>query len=306
MTLFNQDKDYIKRVNLALSFIDAHLDSNVLSLESVSEIALFSPFHFHRIFKSIVGETLNSYIGRKRLERAAAMLIHKKEFTITEIALHVGFSTNSAFTRAFKKFYNLSPSEFKNQHPYKFSKIGIVESKIGQENFMLESYFCNINNHLNWIEMNANIEVKQIPELHFASLTHIGVENIDKAFERIIKWAISKGLMQNSETRLARVFHDSFKITDANKVRMSISVLTKEPVLVEGDIHNLSAKAGKYIVGRFEITPQDFEKSWSGLFIWMHDNGYAKADSTPFEIYQNDMREHPEGKAIVDFYIPVM
>ena len=305
MTLFNQDKDYIKRVNLALSFIDAYLDSNVLSLESVSEIASFSPFHFHRIFKSIVGETLNSYVGRKRLERAAAMLIHKKELNITEIAMQVGFSTNSAFTRAFKKFYNLSPSEFKNQHPHKFSKIGIVESKNGQENFMLETYFCNINNHLKWIEMNANIEVKQIPELHFASVTHIGVENIEKAFERVIKWAIPKGLMQKPETRLARVFHDSFKITDADKVRMSISVLTKEPILVEDDIHNLSTKAGKYIVGRFEIIPQDFEKSWSSLFIWMHDNGYVKADSTPFEIYQNDMREHPEGKAIVDFYIPV-
>jgi len=306
MTLFSQDKDYIKRVNTALQYVDLHLDSHMLSLEKISKVALFSPFHFHRIFKSIVGETLNSYIGRRRLERAAAMLIHKKEFTITEIALGVGFNSNSAFTRAFKKFYNVSPSEFRNQHPHKFSKIGIVESKIGQENLMLESYFCNIDNHLNWIEMNANIKVKQIPELHFASLTHIGVENIDKVFERIIKWAIPKGLMQQPETRLARIFHDSFKFTVADKVRMSISVLTKEPVLVEGDIHNLSTKAGKYIVGRFEITPQDFEKSWSGLFIWMHDNGYAKADSTPFEIYQNDMREHPEGKAIVDFYIPIM
>lgn len=304
--LQNLDKDYIHRVNTALQYIDLHLDSHELSLEKISKVALFSPFHFHRIFKSIVGETLNSYIGRKRLERAAAMLIHKKELTITEIALLVGFITNSAFTRAFKKFYNVSPSEFRKTHPHKFSKIGTVESKNGQENLMLDSYFCNINNLLNWIKMNANIEVKQIPQLHFASVTHIGTENIDKAFERIIKWAIPKGLMQKHETRLARIFHDSFKITDADKVRMSISVLTKAPILVEDDIHNLSTKAGKYIVGQFEITPIDFEKAWSSLFIWMHDNGYKKAEGTPFEIYQNDMREHPEGKAIVDFYIPVV
>ena len=216
-----------------------------------------------------------------------------------------GFSSSSAFTRAFKKFYNVSPSEYRKQNPYKFSKIGIVESKKGQQDFMLGTYFCNINNHLNWIKMNAKIEIKELPELHFASVTHIGVDNIEKAFERIIKWAIPKGLMQKSETRLARIFHDSFKITDADKVRMSVSILTEDVVLVEDDIEKMSAKAGKYIVGSFKITPMEFENSWSSLFIWMHDNGFKKADANPFEIYQNDMREHPEGKAIVDFYIPI-
>ena len=303
--LQNHDKDYIKRVNTALKYIDLHLASDKLSLENVSRIALFSPFHFHRIFKIIIGETLNAYINRKRLEKASAGLIHKKNCNINELALQSGFSSNSAFTRAFKKFYSVSPSEFRKKHPHKFSKIGIVESKKGQEDFMLEAYFCNINNHLNWIKMNAKIEIKELPELHFASVTHIGVENIDKAFERIIKWAIPKGLMQQPETRLARIFHDSFKITDADKVRMSVSVLTKNEVLVEDDIHKTTTKAGKYIVGSFEVTSLEFEKSWSSLFIWMHDNGYKKADANPFEIYQNDMREHPEGKAIVDFYIPV-
>ena len=145
----HRDKDYINRVNAALKHIDLHLDSDTLSLENISKVALFSPFHFHRIFKSIVGETLNAYINRKRLEKAAAGLIHKKDCNITELAFQSGFSSNSAFTRAFKKFYDVSPSAFRKQNPEKFSKIGIVESKNGQENFMLDSYFCNINNHLN-------------------------------------------------------------------------------------------------------------------------------------------------------------
>ena len=51
------DKDYIKRVNKALKYIDLHLNSDMLSLEAISRVALFSPFHFHRIFKIIVGET---------------------------------------------------------------------------------------------------------------------------------------------------------------------------------------------------------------------------------------------------------
>ncbi|MDN3664778.1 GyrI-like domain-containing protein [Algibacter miyuki] len=306
MTLFNQDKDYIKRVNLALSFIDTHLNSNVLSLESISEVASFSPFHFHRIFKIIIGETLNSYINRKRLEQAAAALIHKKDLTVTEIAMQSGFSSNSSFSRAFKKFYAVSPSVFRTNHPHKFSKISTIESKNGQEKSNTEQYICNINNHLNWVTMYATIEIKTLPELHLASVTHIGVNNIENAFERIIKWAIPQGLMQDPETKLVRLFHDSFKITTPDKVRMSIGVLTEKDFLVDADIQKTSTTPGKYIVGHFEIPIEDFEKSWNSLYIWMHDNGYKKAEGAPFEIYQNDMRQHPEGLAVVDFHIPIV
>lgn len=153
--------------------------------------------------------------------------------------------------------------------------------------------------------MNANIEIKETPELNFASITHVGVNGIENAFERLIKWAKPKGLMEYPETRMARIFHDSFKITEPDNVRMSICMLVNEPFVTEGEINNATIKKGKCIVGRFEIIPNDFEKSWSSLFVWMNENGYKKAEENPFEIYQNDFREHPENKFIVDMYIPI-
>ncbi len=297
-------KDYIKRINLALKFIDHHLDSK-LSLESIAEIAHYSPFHFHRIFKAIIGETLNSYINRRRIEKTASVLLHKQEVSITELSLQYGFTSNSSFTRAFKNFYGVSPTQFRKLRPSKFSKISKVESKNGQENLIFEKYICNINNHLNWIKMNATIEIKEIPELNFASITHLGVDGVENAFDRLIRWATPKGLMQNPEAKMGRIFHDSFKITAPNKVRMSICLLTNEPFIVEGEISAVTIKKCKCIVGRFEITPNDFEKSWSGLFVWMNHNGYKKAEENPFEIYHNDFRKHPEHKFIVDLYIPI-
>jgi len=189
-------------------------------------VALFSPFHFHRIFKAITNETLNAYITRLRIEKTASILMRQKEVSISELSLQYGFTSNASFTRAFKKFYGISPTEFRKQSPSKFSKISQTESKNGQENSIFEKYICNINNLKNWIKMNAKIEVKDIPELKLASITQIGVDGIEHAFERLIKWAIPKGLMNNSETKLARIFHDSFKITAPNKVRMSICLLT--------------------------------------------------------------------------------
>ncbi len=84
-------KENIARLNTAITFIEENL-SEKLSLEIVAEKAHFSPFHFHRLFKIIVDETVNNFINRKRIEKAAAYLLHQKEKNSTEIAEKVGFS----------------------------------------------------------------------------------------------------------------------------------------------------------------------------------------------------------------------
>lgn len=297
-------EEYIKRINIVLSFIDENLEKD-LSLQTIANIAFYSPFHLHRLFKAITNETLNAYIIRKRVERTALMLIHNKEYSIADIANKYGFKNDSTFSRTFKKIYGQSPIEFRKSNLGNFSKIGKVNSNNGKTNFITEEYLCNINNLKNWIKMNANIEIKEMPTLNLAYVTQIGVNGIDEAFQRILKWAIPKGLLANKETNVCRVFHDSFKVTDADKVRMSIGILTNQELTADNEIGLAELEKGKNIVGRFIIEPKEFEKSWDSLFIWMNENGYKKADRYPFEIYHNNMNEHPEKKCIVDLCIPI-
>jgi AraC family transcriptional regulator len=297
------ETDYKNRINRVFEFIDENLESN-LTLETVSKIAFFSPFHFHRVFKFVTGETLNEYVTRRRIEKSASDLLHKN-ITATEIAHKYGFSDNSSYSRTFKKYFGVSPTEFKNQNPNKFSKIRQLESKNGQVYPDYERYICIINNLKKWTEMNAKIEIKQTPELNLAGVTHIGINGIENTFEKLIKWAIPNGLLKNSETRMGRIFHDSFKVTAPDKVRMSIFLTTNVPFEIDGEINKLTINKGKCIVGHFEITPNEFEKSWTSLFIWMNENGYKKSSENPFEIYHNDFREHPENKFITDLYIPI-
>ena len=139
------NEEYIKRINAIFQFIDANLDQE-LSLETIAKIGFYSPFHLHRIFKAITNETVNEYITRKRIEKTAAVLLHKKDVLITELSLKYGFNSNSSFTRTFKKFYGMSPTQFRKSNPNKFSKIGKVESKNGQVNEVFEEYICNIKN----------------------------------------------------------------------------------------------------------------------------------------------------------------
>ncbi|WP_281990033.1 AraC family transcriptional regulator [Aquimarina aggregata] len=297
-------EEYIGRINIILRFIDNNLD-NQLSLEKIAEKASYSPFHFHRIFKAITGEPLNAYIIRKRIEKTAGILIRQKGASVSELSLQYGFSSNSSFTRAFKKVYGISPSEFRKLSPGKYSKICKVESKNGQENQIFEKYICNINNQITWIKMNAKIEIKEFLETDIAYVTQIGVEGIEQAFDKVLRWGRSKGMLENSNTKIARIFHDSFKITDPDKVRMSICMFLDKEMKAEGEIGMDSIAGGKHIVSRFEITVEEFEKSWSGLFIWMNENGYQKSAHDPFEIYHNNFNDHPEKKCIVDFCIPI-
>ena len=107
--------DYIERTNAALDYIVRNLDGD-LSLETVAQVACFSPFHFHRVFRSLMDETLNQFVKRQRLERALYLMSHAQDRSLTEIALDCGFSSSSDFSRSFKGRYGIPPSAFDVDH----------------------------------------------------------------------------------------------------------------------------------------------------------------------------------------------
>ncbi len=102
---------YQAAVNRAIDYVLNSLDRRP-DLGEVAEQAGFSPHHFHRIFRSLVGETLHAFVQRLRLERALALLSHGSPRSWTEIAHECGFSSSSDFSRAFKQRYGTPPSRF--------------------------------------------------------------------------------------------------------------------------------------------------------------------------------------------------
>jgi len=103
--------DYVGRVNRALDHVMRNLDQP-LPLDEVARVACFSSFHFHRIFRALTGETLAQLVKRARLERAVYLMSHRKDTSLTEIALACGFSSSSDFSRSFRDHYGVPPSAF--------------------------------------------------------------------------------------------------------------------------------------------------------------------------------------------------
>ncbi|MFE8423829.1 AraC family transcriptional regulator [Tenacibaculum sp. ZH5_bin.1] len=293
------------RISNAIDFIERNLDKKLV-LEEIAEKAYFSPYHFHRLFKAVTKETVNDFITRKRVEKSASFLLNKKNKTVTEVSEIVGFVTLSSFSRAFKKFYGMSPAEFKKESPSKYSKICKTESKNGKIETQFEQYICNINTNLKWMQMKAKTEVKKMPTLKVVYLTHQGkMDAVENAYHKLMEWAYPKGLMQQENLRMLTVYHDSPKITDEDKIRMSVCLTLNSEVKTEGEVSVKEIPELKCIVSRLEITPSEFQQAWESSFVWMSEHGFKKADQDPYEIFYNNPNEHPEGKCIVDICIPV-
>jgi AraC family transcriptional regulator len=298
-------EEYKKRMVKAIQYIDNNLDTE-LSLEKVSEVAAYSPFHFHRIFRLITNETVQSYIIRKRIEKSAFYLAVKKKVSLKEIYLELGFSNHSAFNKTFKKYYGKSPSEFRKSAPEKFHKIQLKQSKNGQIDTVFQEYICNIENLLNWTTMNLKIKVTDLPEMNLAAVMSLGITNVESSFNILIDWAKEKKLFPKENVKMISVYHDSFKVTPLDKVRIHACMLLDEKLKQqEGQIFSETIEAGKFIVGSGEVTLNDFEQCWVSLFLWMNENNYSIRKAFPFEIYHTNFKEHPEGNMIVDFCIPI-
>lgn len=130
----NKDS-YHKRISSAMDYIQKNLVQNNLedlSLESIADSAHMSPYHFHKVFKSVVGETVADYIRRLKLEKSAGIFFYYKHVSITEVAMALGFSSSQNLAKAFKQQFNLTPSDIKSltkKHQLttlinKFSKYG--------------------------------------------------------------------------------------------------------------------------------------------------------------------------------------
>lgn len=303
--------EYRSRINRVMDYIDLHLEQP-LELKVIAEIANFSPYHFHRIFTFLVGETPIDYIQRLRLEKAAWKLQQMPSASITEIAYNCGFGSVSLFSRTFKKYFGFSPTEFGKAEKPVFTYSGKLFSKNGQ---MLrknlknkpdsDSDLCSIE-FKNLYFMNASIEMKEMPDMKAIYCRHIGPFHlIGEAYGKLSKWAIPRGLYTANVTKSATVIHDDPSVTDLDKVRQSACIIVNEDIKVEGEIGKMIIPGGKYVVGHFEIGVDGFEKAWNTMCNWFTESGYQQGDGSSYELYHNDYTTHPEKKHIVDICIPI-
>ena len=293
-------QEYVGRINRVMDHIRADLTGD-LRLETLARVASFSPYHFHRVFKAVVGETVNTFIRRVRLQMAASQLSSNPKKSITRIATDCGFSSPSSFARDFRRTFGMSASQFRAGGQDSIAKFREALSQAGVE-FLGDSDPRNDRT-----QMEFSVEAKTMPEFHVAYIRHVGRYNmIGEAFERLMRWAGPRGLLRFPETSVFGIYYDSPEVTPVSQLRSDACISVPVGTSVDGEVGTMTIPGGKFAVAHVEIDPTQYGEAWDRLIgDWLPRSGYQPDDRLCYEMYLNDPDEHPEKKHIVDICEPI-
>ncbi len=302
------NKEYKARIDRVIQYIESNLNKT-LSLTEVAEVSCFSIYHFHRIFTAIMDETLNDYIGRRRLEKAICLLIFQPEKPITHVALESGFSSSANFAKAVKLYFGFSPSEIRNPQKIKQnSKIGKISSKYGKAFNPSDLYPTRITNGvINPTRVDdMNIEIREIAHQRVCTLASEGgyaTEAVYAAWDKLIAWASNNGIQESEQKRFAFAF-DNPTVTPIEKCRYDASIVIDNEMSVKPPFVVSEIPKGKYAVLYFKGLPEETLNAQLSIYSdWLPNSGFEPDNFPMLENYFNDARV--DGYLEMEIYVKI-
>ena len=235
----------IERLLPVLVHIQANLDQD-LSLEVLAKRVQLSQFHFHRLFRSAVGETLKQYTQRLRLERAAnRLIIH--DSTILEVALDSGFQNHETFSREFKRRFQVTPKSYRE-----WGRGKMRERQLSAP---------GLDELYNDFELSQT-RVAHLAQLHVAFIRHVGpYETVtDTLWHKLADWARSKRLPV--DLTFLGIAQDAPGLTAPERLRFDAAIVVPEEFSSEGAIGHQVLKAAEFAVtthvGHYRTLPDAY------------------------------------------------
>lgn len=270
---------YRRRVNGVIDYIKDHL-TEPLPIDRLARLAHFSPFHFHRIFRALVGEPLHAYIRRLRLEQAIFWMQHGDRGTLTSIALRAGFASSSDFSRAFKQTYGFSPRQFSRESILK-------ESKIRQDLLVNAGYgFGKPADPRN--PDRFRVRLVDRPAQRIAYERVIGAFDQQKllaAFDRLMEWGRRRGIVPGAQ--LIAKSKDDPDITPMAKYAYDWCLVLPPDFDADGEVSEDVIPANRFAVVRLAGDVHKADRLWRYVFqAWLPRSGYQPADEAMLEVYR--------------------
>ncbi len=278
------DEFYKNRVNRVVDYIQANLETN-LSLKQLSAVACYSEFHFNRIFRATMGESVYQYIRRLRLEKAAVLLLTNTGKSITEIALDCGFSTPSSFAKSFKNHFKMNATEWRNKSSALFDEESTpVQIENDQISIVKGSPVWTFHKQ----DSIRQVVVENFLPFEVAYVRNVGpyqgdADLFDELYTHLFRWAGSRGHLAE-DTFTLNIYHDNPDITENNNLRVMVAIPVHGDVKPSGSVGVLRISGGKYGVCRFLLKNEEFGEAWDWMFsVWLIQSGYERDDREAFE-----------------------
>ncbi|MBN2131216.1 MAG: AraC family transcriptional regulator [Sedimentisphaerales bacterium] len=290
-------KLYEERLLRVLVFIQQNLDEP-MPLEELARVAHFSPYHFHRIFRGMVGESLKEHIRRLRLERAALRLKHTDR-SVLDIALEAGFQTHESFTRAFGALLGCSPSQFRSNNTIAFTAPGVHF-----QNGVVETQ--NLRSQLLSGGAIMEVKIERLEPLRVAFVRHVGPYNeVGQAWETLCMRLGRKGLI-GPDSRFVGVCHDDPEVTAPEKIRYDACITVGEDFTPEGEVGVQMLPGGEFAVVTHSGPYENLNQTYAALFgQWLPHSGRELRSEPSLEFYLNDPESTDPEDLLTDIYAPL-
>jgi AraC family transcriptional regulator len=289
--------EYETRVNRVIDHIRRHL-AEELSLSTLARVAAFSPFHFHRVFRAITGETLFGFIHRLRIEKAAGALLNHPDQSVLAIALDHGFASAATFARAFKTRFGMSATEWRAGGAARWRARHRPERNPGKQLRKAGNASGRVRPHSGGRrteERSMSVRVRELPPYHVAYMRYVGpygAHGIPELWTRFDKWMEARGLRPEARVTLG-VGYDDPRITAAEHCRYDACVVVPADFPPDRRVNVMDLPGGPCAVAMFTGTADEITDAWDHVFAARLPASAWQPDDRPcVEVYR--------GRAMVD------
>lgn len=269
--------NYDKCMQNVINEIETNLE--YVTIENLTQISGYSYYHFHRVFKAYMGESLKKYIKRLQLERALQKMQSDKE-NITQLAIEAGFNMSSSFNKAFKEMFDINPT----QHRQKLAK-------------QRESYKD--------IEPIKIIDIKPI-EVY--TIRHIGdYELVDISWNKIISFA-TKYKLFNRDFSAYGITYDNPNITKNEKLRYDVCITKTKDIIIDIDseIYTKTIDGGKYAIFLHKGNPINLIDFFNSIFgKWFYKSDLKLRDAPVLQKMLNNKSKVSIDELLIEVHIPI-
>ncbi len=268
---------YARRLDPVLRWLASHPDADP-DLYLLADLACLSPYHFHRVYRAMMGETVNATVQRIRMHRAAAALAGSQA-SLREVAQRAGYESDAAFNRAFGAAFGIPPGRYRaaRSRPFDPQELGMYP-----------------------------ISIENFPGVILAALPHRGSYlDIGPVFDRVFMLAGSRGLATR-ETCGYGVYFDDPEQVHVKDLR-SLAGVSIPPDAAPGDgLERFEIPEGRCAVLAYTGPYSEMGKAYNWMFSeWLPGSGMVPADFPMFEQYMNDPRSTPPAQLLTRIHLPL-
>lgn len=270
--------DYVGRINRGLDYVAGNLRGD-LSLDAVAQAACFSPFHFHRVFKSLMGETLGQFVKRQRLERALYVMSHSPRRSLTDVALDCGFASSSDFSRSFKQRFGVPPTRFDLAAFRDGRRVELQRAHPGPDGVLRLPRLPRGENRDGFRVTLRDLPPRTVAYVRVLDPYH-SFHAVKEAYEYLMAWADVRGL--GDRQWLGYQWEDP-EIVALENCRYDVAIVV-DTLLPDGRIgcYNFPAMRVAEITIAGDVDLETRALDW--LFgTWLPDSGYVPDDQPAFE-----------------------